>query len=107
MLEERRAEAKRRRDAMVTALRTYVPDWRFRVPEGGLNHAPAQIGGRELRNAFLFPFEAGVRAGGLRSMMHAYDDVDGVPCVESHELLACSLFHQMCVHSWNARLTAP
>ena len=61
------------------------------VPEGGLNHAPAHIGERELRDAFLFPFEAGVRAGGLRSMMHAYDDVDGVPCVESHELLTAIL----------------
>jgi beta-glucosidase len=57
------------------------------VPEGGLNHAPAHIGTRELRDVFLFPFEAGVRSGGLRSIMHAYDDVDGVPCVESHELL--------------------
>jgi DNA-binding transcriptional MocR family regulator len=37
VLAERRAEAKLRRDALVTALRTYVPDWRFRVPEGGLN----------------------------------------------------------------------
>ena len=61
------------------------------LPEGGLNHAPAHIGDRELRDAFLFPFEAGVRAGGLRSMMHAYDDVDGVPCVESHELLTVIL----------------
>jgi beta-glucosidase len=61
------------------------------LPEGGLNHAPAQIGDRELRDAFLFPFEAGVRAGGLRSMMHAYDEVDGVPCVESHELLTAIL----------------
>jgi beta-glucosidase len=57
------------------------------VPEGGLNHAPAHIGARELRDVFLFPFEAGVRAGGLRSMMHAYDDLDGIPCVESRELL--------------------
>ena len=57
------------------------------VPEGGLNHAPAHIGERELRDAFLFPFEAAVREAGIRSMMHAYDDVDGVPCVASRELL--------------------
>lgn len=37
LLEERRAEARRRRDAMVTALRTHVPEWRFAVPSGGLN----------------------------------------------------------------------
>jgi len=61
------------------------------LPEGGLNHAPAHIGSRELRDSFLLPFEVGVRHAGLRSMMHAYDDVDGVPCVESHELLTTIL----------------
>ena len=53
------------------------------VPEGGLNQAPAHIGPRELADAFLFPFEAAVRDAGLGSMMHAYDDVDGTPCVAS------------------------
>ena len=57
------------------------------IPEGGLNHAPAHLGPRELRDRFLLPFEAAVRAGGIRSMMHAYDDLDGVPCVASRELL--------------------
>jgi DNA-binding transcriptional MocR family regulator len=36
VLDERRAEARRRRDAMVSALRAHVPDWRFEVPAGGL-----------------------------------------------------------------------
>jgi DNA-binding transcriptional MocR family regulator len=36
LLAERRAEARRRRDAMVDALRQHVPDWRFVVPPGGL-----------------------------------------------------------------------
>lgn len=57
------------------------------LPEGGLNHAPSHIGSRELEDSFLFPFEAAVRDAGLRSMMHAYDDVDGVPCVASRFLL--------------------
>jgi beta-glucosidase len=57
------------------------------LPEGGLNHAPSHIGGRELDDAFLFPFEAAVREAGIRSMMHAYDDVDGLPCVASRFLL--------------------
>jgi beta-glucosidase len=56
------------------------------MPEGGLNRAPAHIGPRELRDVFLFPFEAAVRGAGLRSMMHAYEDVDGVPCVGSRKL---------------------
>ena len=61
------------------------------VPEGGLNRAPAHIGPRELRDVFLFPFEAAVRDAGMRSMMHAYEDVDGVPCVASRELFTTML----------------
>jgi beta-glucosidase len=57
------------------------------LPEGGLNHAPAHIGERELRDVFLTPFEAAVNGAGIRSMMHAYDDIDGVPCVASKLLL--------------------
>jgi beta-glucosidase len=57
------------------------------LPEGGLNHAPAHIGPRELQDDFLFPFEAAVCDAGIRSMMHAYDDVDGMPCVASRFLL--------------------
>jgi beta-glucosidase len=61
------------------------------VPEGGLNRAPAHIGPRELADVFLFPFEAAVRDAGMRSMMHAYENVDGVPCVASHELFTTTL----------------
>jgi beta-glucosidase len=61
------------------------------VPEGGLNRAPAHIGPRELADVFLFPFEAAVRDAGMRSMMHAYEDVDGVPCVASRELFTTTL----------------
>jgi beta-glucosidase len=61
------------------------------VPEGGLNRAPAHIGPRELRDVFLLPFEAAVRDAGIRSMMHAYEDVDGVPCVASRELFTATL----------------
>jgi DNA-binding transcriptional MocR family regulator len=34
---ERRAELAEHRDALVTALRAQCPDWRFAVPDGGLN----------------------------------------------------------------------
>lgn len=37
LLAERRREARARRDALVTALREHVPDWRFELPSGGLN----------------------------------------------------------------------
>jgi beta-glucosidase len=61
------------------------------LPEGGLNRAPAHIGPRELRDVYLFPFEAAVRDAGMRSVMHAYEDIDGVPCVASHELFTATL----------------
>jgi DNA-binding transcriptional MocR family regulator len=32
----RRARLRARRDALVAAMREYLPDWRFRVPDGGL-----------------------------------------------------------------------
>jgi beta-glucosidase len=61
------------------------------LPEGGMNRAPAHIGTRELRDVYLWPFEAAVREAGMRSMMHAYEDVDGVPCVASRELFTTTL----------------
>ncbi len=61
------------------------------VPEGGLNTAPAHIGQRELHDAFLFPFEATVREAGIGSVMHAYDELDGVPCAASRDLLTTTL----------------
>jgi beta-glucosidase len=61
------------------------------LPEGGLNQAPSHIGTRELLDDYLFPFEVAVRTAGAGSVMHAYDDVDGVPCVASRELLTTIL----------------
>jgi beta-glucosidase len=56
--------------------------------EGGLNWAPAHIGDRELREVYLHPFEAAVVHSGIRSMMNAYHELDGVPCCASGELLS-------------------
>ena len=36
VLATRRDQLRQRRDAVAQALREYVPDWRFRLPEGGL-----------------------------------------------------------------------
>ncbi len=57
------------------------------APEGGRNAAPAHYGEREFREIFLFPFEAAIREGRVHSVMNAYHDWDGVPCVASHWLL--------------------
>lgn len=56
-------------------------------PEGGRNLAPVHLGPRELREVFLFPFEMAVKVAGVKSIMNAYHDVDGVPCAASKKLL--------------------
>ena len=60
----------------------------YGVPDGGLNWNPAHIPARELREVFLFPFEAAVRQAGMWSIMHGYNELDGIPCAASRELLS-------------------
>lgn len=59
--------------------------------EGGRNFAPLHAGPRELQDVFLLPFEMAVKQGGARSVMNAYQDVDGVPCAASRWLLTETL----------------
>jgi beta-glucosidase len=59
----------------------------YSMSEGGMNWAPAHLGWRELREVYLYPFEAVVREAHLGSIMNAYHELDGVPCAMSHELL--------------------
>jgi beta-glucosidase len=51
------------------------------------NHAPAAVGPRELADLILVPFEKAVVKGRVGSVMNAYNDIDGVPCGASEELL--------------------
>lgn len=55
--------------------------------EGGRNFAPAHMGPRELEDVFLVPFEMAVKAGGARSVMNAYQEIDGEPPAASRRLL--------------------
>lgn len=59
----------------------------YGASEGALNWAPAHVPERELREVFLHPFESAVREGGLRSVMHGYHELDGVPCAANAELM--------------------
>jgi beta-xylosidase len=59
----------------------------YGASEGGLNWAPAHLGERELREVYLHPFEAAVRTAGLRSVMNAYNELDGIPCAADRRLL--------------------
>lgn len=59
----------------------------YGMSEGGMNWAPPHISWRELREVYLFPFEAAIREAKLASIMNAYHELDGVPCASSKELL--------------------
>lgn len=55
--------------------------------QGGRNFAPAHVGPRELADVFLIPFEMAVVGAGARSVMNAYQEIDGVPPAASRDLL--------------------
>jgi beta-glucosidase len=57
------------------------------IPEGGSNTAPVNIGEREARSSYLYVFEKAIREGGALSMMAAYSEIDGIPCVDNKWLL--------------------
>ena len=59
----------------------------YGLSEGGMNHAPVQLGPRELREVFAEPFAAAIRDAGLASVMNSYSSVDGLPCAGSHAIL--------------------
>jgi beta-xylosidase len=59
----------------------------YGASEGGMNWAPAHLGARELRDVYVFPFEAAIREAGLASIMNAYHELDGIPCGGSQGLL--------------------
>jgi beta-glucosidase len=55
--------------------------------EGGMNWSPAHIPARELYEVIARPFEAVIREANLASIMNAYNELDGVPCGTSKEIL--------------------
>ena len=59
----------------------------YGLSEGGHNHKPAHIGPRELREVYARPFLAAIHEAGLRTVMNAYNEIDGLPCGGSAEIL--------------------
>ncbi|MEU9508908.1 glycoside hydrolase family 3 N-terminal domain-containing protein [Micromonospora sp. NPDC048170] len=59
----------------------------YSASRGGRNLAPVPMGPRERADVMLPPFEMAVREGGVRSVMHAYTDTDGVPSAADEQLL--------------------
>ena len=63
----------------------------YSASRAGRNHAPVAMGGRELEDMILPPFEMAIREGGAGSVMNSYSDVDGVPAGASVGLLTTVL----------------
>ena len=78
------------RDLLAT-LKHYVG---HSASEGARNHAPVNLGWRELNDTFLLPFEMAVKQAHAGSVMPAYHDVDGEPAHASTHLLTEVLRHR-------------
>jgi beta-glucosidase len=59
----------------------------YGASEGGMNWAPVHVPPRELREVFIWPFEAAVKVAKLASIMPAYHEMDGMPVHSSEELV--------------------
>lgn len=59
----------------------------YSASRGARNLAPTRMGAREFADVVLAPFEMAIRESGVRSVMHAYTDTDGVPSAADGQLL--------------------
>ena len=59
----------------------------YSASRAGRNLAPVSMGPREFADVILPPFEMAVAEGGVRSVMHSYAEVDGVPAAANRALL--------------------
>ena len=57
------------------------------VGEGGRDSYPIELGERRLREVLLPPFERAIRGARARSIMPAYNSLDGTPCTANAWLL--------------------
>jgi len=59
----------------------------YSASQSGRNFGPVHAGPREIADVLLPPFEMAVIEGGVRSVMHAYTEIDGQPIAASPEYL--------------------
>jgi beta-glucosidase len=59
----------------------------YGLPEGGMNWAPSHIPERMLREIYIAPFAAAIKLANVASFMNGYQEIDGIPCGSSKELL--------------------
>ncbi|PAD75260.1 glycoside hydrolase family 3 N-terminal domain-containing protein [Paenibacillus campinasensis] len=72
-----------RDDAILATVKHFAA---YGSSEGGRNSAAVHMGPRELHEVDLLPFRKAVEAG-ARSVMTAYNEIDGVPCTTNRYLL--------------------
>jgi len=92
-------------DGIASCLKHYVG---YGASEGGRDYSSTEIAPQRLWEMHLPPFEAGVRAG-ARTVMSAFNDLNGVPTSANHYTLTEVLrtrwgFKGMVVSDWNAVL---
>lgn len=64
------------------------------VGEGGRDSYPVDLGERALEEVHFPPFRDAIRQAGARSVMTAYNSVDGLPATQNRRLLAETLKHR-------------
>lgn len=77
------------------------------VTDGGRDSGNAGMSERELREIHMPPFRAAVKEAGVKSLMAAYNSVDGIPCSANRWLLTDVLrnewgFDGFVVSDWSA-----
>ena len=98
----RRADL-RKPGRVVACLKHFVG---YSASEGGRDYSYTEISARALREWYLPPFEAGVRAG-ARTLMSSFNCIDGTPAVANRETLTDILrgewgFDGFVVSDWGA-----
>lgn len=72
------------RTGIIATLKHFIG---YSASRAARNLAPVSMGPREFADVMALPFEMAVRESGVRSVMSAYTDVDGVPAAANRELL--------------------
>ncbi|MCX8056201.1 MAG: glycoside hydrolase family 3 C-terminal domain-containing protein [Ignavibacteria bacterium] len=80
-----------RPDKLATCLKHYVG---YSFPFNGFDRTPAYMSERTLREYFLPPFEAGIKAGSKTVMVNS-SEVDGIPGHANYHLLTEILRHEL------------
>ena len=59
----------------------------YSTPVAGINIAPVEVGPRDFRDLYLYPFEKAVKEANVYSVMPAYNELNGIPLHANEYLL--------------------